>query len=231
MSVNKSQTALQHYLDGLLQEADIEQFNEPPMLLEEKPAIPVILPTLTPTKVEAQPEPERVEVTQSAVPEPEKQPAWAEGPFECLLFDVAGLTLAVPLISLGSIYPLEIDDVTPIFAQPEWFVGIMPTPIGNIKVLDTARWVMPERYNETLRDHFKFVISIDGFDWGLAVNQVRNAIRLSPEDVKWRTQRTQRAWLAGTVIEHMCALLDVKMLAHMVTNKDRPDEADTRISG
>ncbi|TNF14598.1 MAG: chemotaxis protein CheW, partial [Pseudomonadales bacterium] len=26
------------------------------------------------------------------------RPAWAEEPFECLLFDVAGLTLAVPLI-------------------------------------------------------------------------------------------------------------------------------------
>ena len=34
MSVNKSQTALQHYLDGLLQEADIEQFNEPPLIMQ-----------------------------------------------------------------------------------------------------------------------------------------------------------------------------------------------------
>ncbi len=35
------------------------------------------------------------------------RPAWAAEPFECLLFDVAGLTLAVPLVCLGSIYPLE----------------------------------------------------------------------------------------------------------------------------
>src|SRR5690349_2280634 len=32
------------------------------------------------------------------------RPAWAAEPFECLLFDVAGLTLAVPLVCLGSIY-------------------------------------------------------------------------------------------------------------------------------
>jgi len=34
------------------------------------------------------------------------RPSWAAEPFECLLFDVAGLTLAVPLVCLGSIYSL-----------------------------------------------------------------------------------------------------------------------------
>lgn len=216
MTSRKSQTALQHYLDGLLQEAEIERIDEPkPVLLAEKKVEPLILPTLTPVTL-AQPQPE------PPPPEPvivDDKPAWSEQPFECLLFDVAGLTLAVPLISLGSIYPLSPDDITPIFAQPEWFVGIMPTPVGNLKVLDTARWVMPERYNAELRNDFNFVISIDGCDWGLAVNQVRNSIQLRPEDVKWRLQRSQRAWLAGTVIEHMCALLDVEALARLVTDK------------
>ena len=63
---------------------------------------------------------------------------------------------------------------------------------------------MPERYTAQMRDDLKYVISINGYDWGLAVHQVRNSIRLEPSDIKWRTQRTKRAWLAGTVIEHMC---------------------------
>lgn len=147
---------------------------------------------------------------------------WSQEAFECLLFDVAGLTLAVPLAALGSIYAFKDADLTPLFGQPDWFIGLLQTPQGHLKVLETARWVMPERYTEGMRNDLNYVISINGFDWGLAVNRVRHAIRLEPEQVKWRTQRSQRAWLAGTVIEHMCALLDVQVLAQLITAPDRP---------
>ena len=96
------------------------------------------------------------------------RPAWAEEPFECLLFDVAGLTLAVPLICLGSIYPLEGQELTPLFGQPDWFLGILPSQAGNLKVLDTARWVMPDRYREDFREGLQYVISVQGYEWGLA---------------------------------------------------------------
>ena len=146
------------------------------------------------------------------------RPVWAEEPFECLLFDVAGLTLAVPLICLGSIYPLEGQELTPLFGQPDWFLGILPSQAGNLKVLDTARWVMPDRYREDFREGLQYVISVQGYEWGLAVHQVSRSIRLDPSEVKWRSQRTQRPWLAGTVIEHMCALLDVAALAELIAS-------------
>lgn len=154
------------------------------------------------------------------VPEPVLQgrPEWAQGPFECLLFDVAGLTLAVPLVCLGSIYPLEGQELTPLFGQPDWFLGILPCQAGNLKVLDTARWVMPDRYRDDFREGLQYVISVEGYEWGLAVHQVSRSIRLDPNEVKWRTQRTQRPWLAGTVIEHMCALLDVASLAELIAS-------------
>jgi purine-binding chemotaxis protein CheW len=154
------------------------------------------------------------------VPEPVLQgpPEWAQGPFECLLFEVAGLTLAVPLVCLGSIYPLEGQELTPLFGQPDWFLGILPCQAGNLKVLDTARWVMPDRYHDDFRKGLQYVISIQGYEWGLAVHQVSRSIRLDPNEVKWRTQRTQRPWLAGTVIEHMCALLDIASLAELIAS-------------
>ena len=92
---------------------------------------------------------------------------------------------------------------------------------GNLKVIDTARWVMPERYRDECREGLQYVISIEGCEWGLAVHQVSRSIRLDPREVKWRSQRTQRPWLAGTVIEHMCALLDVSALAELITASDR----------
>lgn len=201
----------------------------------EPSARPLVLPTVelkTPTIVlpaEApQPVVENTAVTQTMqasadallAPEPmlHGRPEWAEGPFECLLFDVAGLTLAVPLVCLGSIYPLEGQELTPLFGQPDWFLGILPCQAGNLKVLDTARWVMPDRYRDDFREGLQFVISIQGYEWGLAVHQVSRSIRLDPSEVKWRSQRTQRPWLAGTVIEHMCALLDIASLAELIAS-------------
>ena len=146
------------------------------------------------------------------------RPAWAAEPFECLLFDVAGLTPAVPLVCLGSIYSLAGRELTPLFGQPEWFLGILPSQSGNLKVLDTARWVMPDRYRDDFREGLQYVISVQGYEWGLAVHQVSRSLRLDPNEIKWRTQRGQRPWLAGTVIEHMCALLDVAELAELIAS-------------
>ncbi|SDS92087.1 purine-binding chemotaxis protein CheW [Pseudomonas asplenii] len=146
------------------------------------------------------------------------RPHWAAEPFECLLFDVAGLTLAVPLVCLGSIYALAGQELTPLFGQPEWFLGILPSQAGNLKVLDTARWVMPDRYRDDFRQGLQYVISVQGYEWGLAVHQVSRSLRLDPNEIKWRTQRGQRPWLAGTVIEHMCALLDVSELAELIAS-------------
>lgn len=146
------------------------------------------------------------------------RPAWAAEPFECLLFDVAGLTLAVPLVCLGSIYNLAGQELTPLFGQPDWFLGILTCQAGNLKVLDTARWVMPDRYRDDFRQGLQYVISVQGYEWGLAVHQVSRSLRLDPSEIKWRSQRGQRPWLAGTVIEHMCALLDVAELAELIAS-------------
>ena len=188
------------------------------------PSTPSVEPVV---KVEVAPQTPAAPVEVTA----DGQPAWAEEPFECLLFDVAGLTLAVPLVCLGSIYPLADQELTPLFGQPDWFLGILPSQAGNLKVLDTARWVMPDRYREDFREGLQYVISVQGYEWGLAVHQVSRSIRLDPSEVKWRTQRSQRPWLAGTVIEHMCALVDVTALAELIASgavKQLPGAAKPR---
>ncbi len=199
-------------------------------------AVPVAVPVPVPVPVEpvaviapvvVEPVVE-VHLPPSITPPPvqgDGRPAWAAEPFECLLFDVAGLTLAVPLVCLGSIYSLEGQELTPLFGQPEWFLGILPSQQGNLKVLDTARWVMPDRYRDDFRQGLQYVISVQGYEWGLAVHQVSRSLRLDPNEIKWRSHRGQRPWLAGTVIEHMCALLDVAELAELIASgavKDMP---------
>ncbi|CAN7335294.1 CheW domain-containing protein [Pseudomonas sp. GL-B-26] len=193
-----------------------------PVAVIEAPA-PVLAPvsTIAPLLQALVPPVVEVHLPPSNTPPPvetEGRPSWAAEPFECLLFDVAGLTLAVPLVCLGSIYSLAGHELTPLFGQPEWFLGILPSQAGNLKVLDTARWVMPDRYRDDFRQGLQYVISVQGYEWGLAVHQVSRSLRLDPNEIKWRSHRGQRPWLAGTVIEHMCALLDVSALAELIAS-------------
>ena len=193
-----------------------------PVALVEAPA-PVLAPvsTIAPLLQALVPPVVEVHRPPSNTPPPvetDGRPSWAAEPFECLLFDVAGLTLAVPLVCLGSIYSLAGHELTPLFGQPEWFLGILPSQAGNLKVLDTARWVMPDRYRDDFRQGLQYVISVQGYEWGLAVHQVSRSLRLNPNEIKWRSHRGQRPWLAGTVIEHMCALLDVSELAALIAS-------------
>lgn len=148
------------------------------------------------------------------------RPVWAQKAFDVLLFQVGGLTLAVPLIALGHIHPLT-DDLAPVFGQINWFMGFQPTPAGAIRTVDTALFVMPERYDAQAPRTAKYVISIDGMDWGLAVDSVRHPATLQPTDVTWRTERSKRPWLAGTVKSAMCALIDIPQMGQLLQSHDR----------
>lgn len=151
---------------------------------------------------------------------PNGLPQWAQARFDVLLFKVSGLTLAVPLITLGKIQPIT-EALTPLFGQADWFMGLLPTLSGKIRTVNTAKFVMPERYDENFVKNAKYVVSINGVPWGLAVDSVNQPIRLEPDAVNWRTNRSKRPWLAGTIKEHMCALLDIPMIGQMLMDADK----------
>lgn len=188
------------------------------------PAPPVARPAVEPV-VPPVVEPEVIVAPATSENEPPAwntngRPSWAQQRFDVLLFQVSGLTLAVPLMSLGQIQPLT-DELTPLFGQADWFMGLQPTPSGKIRTVNTAKFVMPERYDENFLKTARYVVSINGVPWGLAVDSVNQPITLMPEDVKWRSERGKRPWLAGTVKEHMCALLDTETMGHMLVAADK----------
>lgn len=145
---------------------------------------------------------------------------WAQSRFECLLFYVGKLKLAVPLVELGGIHQGNDEKLTAIFGQPKWFLGMSNVGEFNLRTVDTAKWVMPDHYEGELKEHFKFVIQLDRSDWGLACESVAEAITLEPSAVKWRSDRSRRPWLAGTVIDHMCAILDVQGFITLLEDPD-----------
>lgn len=141
-----------------------------------------------------------------------------EESFQALFFEVAGLTLAVPLIHLGGIHNME--ETSQIFGKPDWFTGIMLYREEKLNTVDTARWVMPEKYNEKLAQSldYKYLIMLGESAWGLSCENLINTVTLSPDDIKWREERGKRPWLAGMVKEKMCALLDIEQLINMLDN-------------
>ncbi len=165
-----------------------------------------------------------VSTTDSQITNPEDQAIqredWSEQPFQTLLFDVAGLTLAVPLVKLGGIFKIE-QKPTSLFGKPDWFIGLMPGHDGNINVIDTARWVMPEKYQEAQEAQeagleYEFLILLSDSNWGLACSSVQNAISVSSENIRWRPKIGKRPWLDGMLMKEMCALLNVDTLIQLL---------------
>lgn len=147
-----------------------------------------------------------------------KQPvkSYREGAFQAMFFDVAGLQVAVPLIELGGIHLIA--ETTSLMGKPDWFKGVMLHRDEKINVVDTARWVMPEKCDDKLLDAltYQYVIMLNNSPWGLAAEQLVDTLTLQQEDVKWMESTGKRPWLAGLVKDRMCALLDVDALIDML---------------
>lgn len=219
----QTQQALEVLQKQKLQALLDQQHIQRPKKVELKPT--PIPPQVFSVPVPTQQEEFLDENTQVNVPEllcwhENGRPLWAQNEFDVLLFEVSGLTLAVPLIALGQILYLN-ESLTPIFGQSDWFMGLLPSPRGTIKTVNTALFVMPERYDDKFLHTARFVISIDGLPWGLAVDSVNQPSRIHPDAVKWRSNRTKRPWLAGTVKSAMCALIDIPQMGKLLMDSEK----------
>ena len=224
--------ALSVYFEALLSEQAEESFlptAEPqveiaPALVQPVIAVPTIPEVVieTETVVETIPEP----VAQSV----DGSPQWAAEPFQALLFKVSGLTLAVPLVELSGVQEWQDGAVTSMLGNIEWYLGLMEYRGRQVPVVDTAQLVLPPDRLANLitedKDRMGHVVFIQDGTWGLACDSVEDVIDLNHDEVKWRSSRTKRRWLAGTVLEHMCAIIDPPAFADMLRTgmADLPEE-------
>jgi purine-binding chemotaxis protein CheW len=141
---------------------------------------------------------------------------YREGDFQAMFFNVAGLIIAVPLIELGGIH--KNDKTTTLMGKPDWFKGVMLHRDEKINVVDTARWVMPEKCDEKLLSslNYQYIIMLNDSAWGLTAESLVDTVTLKQEDVKWLDSPEKRPWLAGLVKDRMCALLDVESLIKLL---------------
>ena len=223
------QTAVMSYLEDLLLEVP-EALPELPDNVKEFPksvadATKALNPTTsTPKDPELEApvvrEPVSDEVTASEsirqqAQSDQNRPAWVEQEFQCLMFNVVGISLAVPLVNLNGVIPWT-DELTPMPGHSEAFLGLLRHLGKNVKVMDTATVILPVQQRQQIapvEERMKKIILMDDARWGLACDDVGEVITLQAEQVRWRTAEGRRPWLAGTIPDRLCALLDTEVLA------------------
>ena len=245
MASNNSNTlvdeklAVSLFLDSLLREPEIETELETPKInpvveipvaevvpevkvkVEEIPVVEIPQEVVIETKIEIPLETKvDIETAKKEVSSESIIPEWANGPFQVLLFEVAGIKLAVPLIELSSVIEWN-DRVTEMPGHADFYMGILQHLEYKIAVIDTARMILPanklgELIDDDPRERVNHIVLIDDYKWGLACDKIGEVITLNPDEVRWRTSKSSRGWLAGTVIEHMCALLNSEGFSDML---------------
>jgi len=142
-------------------------------------------------------------------------------PFQALMFKVAGLSLAVRLVELNGVLEWDETALTEMPGHSPFFLGVLQYLGKSIPIVDTARLVFPAEKLVSLNadkpyERVKRIVLIDDGKWGLACDEIAEVVDLNAESVKWRENRSKRKWMAGTVIEHMCALVDAAGFSEML---------------
>ncbi len=223
--LEEQQVALTSYLSALLQ--DVPDFEEPqPGVVEIPPHAPPVVAEVPEAPALVEPPPAASEQAESALDVATETglPEWAQERFQCLVFQVAGLSLAVPLTKLNGVISWQ-EGVTPMPNRSALFLGLLRHQQRNVKVVDTALMVLPEgRQPATLApaaERVAHIILLDEGRWGLACDQIGEVLTLDPDDVRWRSAQGKRPWLAGTVLKHLCALLDADAFVELLLHGER----------
>lgn len=237
--------ALRAYLEALLNEVPDELPDEEP---DERPAAAVSAPAETVTRIApgparrpqvvvaqvvtpapvapavTAPQPVPVKVAETAPVSSPDLPDWTRNEFQALSFKVAGITLATPLLRLGGIIELS-EEMTILPGYSSWVMGVLVNRGQQVQVVDLAQIILPEGHAapmEPARQRARYVLLVNDGKFGLAADNLEQILTLRPDDVRWRTSLGKRPWLAGMVIQQMCAVLDIDCLTRQFASGMRP---------
>ena len=82
---------------------------------------------------------------------------------------------------------------------------------ASTNIVDTALWMIPERYNPELAKYDELII-LQGREWALACDELVKSIRIPQSKVTWAGEDNPRKWLLGTYMEERCAILNIPSL-------------------
>lgn len=220
-ALNKQQDTMQNYFSALLRE-------ESPVVTERVVEQPLnrLLDKVSEYQQQSQAPQEEIQIQVSEAIDASNEQISLDAnqpyseDFQALIFDVAGLKLAVRLEELGGIHRLDVKQIKSIPGKPNWFKGLIAHREQQLRVIDSGLWIMPEKYTEQLedKDNYQYLIMLKESPWGLACHRLSSTCTIPVDGVRWRKTAGKRPWLKGMVIDQMCTLLNVEQMIELFDN-------------
>ncbi len=149
-------------------------------------------------------------------------PDWGLQPFQAMVFKVGELSLAIPLTELGGVVEWQVEQLQG-SSDNGLFLGYYQHDGQSVRVVDTTRLVFAgSQFDNMIQtpagQRVTRIILIEQAKWGLAVDAVHEVISIQPTRVNWRSTRTRRQWLAGTMLDEMIVVLDARSTAKILSD-------------
>ena len=199
------QQALGNYLNEMLHRATVTVAPPPAVKPDGRD-----LPTETAASGSvAKPEPTAAVDTRSAADRAAAtaQPEF-EFPLQCLMFDVAGHRLSIPLIQLTSVVDWT-DAITRLPESPPWMLGLIQHRGTSLRVVDSRQLLDIDAVADASPGHL--LVLGDG-SWAITCDQLQQVVNLAQDEVQWRQDSAQQLTL-GTIRDSLATLLNPSGIA------------------
>ncbi len=232
VTLHAPEQAVNSYLEALLNEIEEKPAAEAKTIAKAKSkraTVVKIRPTINPPVEPAVEIPQPADIpikgtsqglrSESGLASEVVVPEWADQPFQALFFKVRGMTLAIPLVALDSIAEWS-SELTTLPGQSDWNLGVLLHRERRVVVVDTAQLIAPERLTAAGEERQgSHILMVGNSKWGLACDSIQDPQILDKESVRWRKGAGLQPWMAGTVVDQLCILLDVDALLEMIGHK------------
>lgn len=141
----------------------------------------------------------------------------AEDVLNCILFELQGLTLAIPVDDVEGAVSME--RLTLHFDMDhDWVLGFFDAMGKETSVVDTGDWLLPGRFDAS-QANYEEVLILKGRRWALACDTLVKSMRMQHSDIVWAGENKSRPWLLGTNMTERCAILDVDKLQMLLNQQ------------
>lgn len=222
---NHNDQAMENYFNSMLSGSSVSKSEVKPTVEKSENRLDNLQPTLSTLPETLQfSEPEKNSAVKTAPvatdnDRADKTDEWEnlqlENEFQVLFFELSGLTFAVALTELGGIHQLD-SSLNSLIGKPAWFSGVMTHNDSLFNIVDTAQWINTGESRDSL--NYSHYVLLGSTDWGLSCEKLLGTETLTTEQVKWRSVKGKRPWLAGMVVDKMCALIHVDELVKLLNS-------------
>lgn len=170
------------------------------------------LKTILDVELEEKPEDINLVVDEQAL-----VPVWAQIPFDCLLLELAGMSLLVPAMSVAYVERIN-KKVTRIPLDMEAFKGVITLRERSVAVVDLFSLIAESATHDEEQSmrvdthHVDHAVVMEEGHYALACDGVKKMITLEQEDVRWNKASFNNPMFSGIVTEFMCPLINIDNL-------------------